>query len=556
MPKVVRKRKTTASTDQISMVFDIEMVDALIKYVRCDQVSQPQVSALYKLLQQLDFSQYNYNQDILDRLNLLKVTCKGICEDNIKDNSILYTFLRDNLENADMILNQVNFEKNQLRDSECNLMNKSINERLQYIYIYQVKDDIVRSLNDFDVTGFSSFYDVVNTLKAKLSNLMIKLQNVSAPDELIRSFNFTDDQYIELLSKIVDKAKRPSTVLMTGIRQLNAILSPGFQSGRLYTFLGGTGRFKSGTLWNIADQLRQFNPQIKPVENGMRKCILFITMENTIYETILRLFDMYNDSSKDIKEMSVEEVAKILRENGKFIFTKEDGIDIELRYYGDLEINSGDIANLIRELRDRGKHVIALILDYILKLNSIKEHYGDERLRISHCGRELKNLAQVFDIPVITAMQINREGNSILESSMQENKEDIGRFIGSSYVGQCWDLIQESDFVCFINLEMQRSTGKWFLSFKRTKIRGKKDPLAADYFNHPFVNNNGIRLEPDVMKPEPVSIISLASDLVSIDESDNGTSARNRPSVTPMRSHDKRPTSFHEIDMEGLIKAS
>ena len=70
MPKVVRKRKTTASTDQISMVFDIEMVDALIKYVRCDQVSQPQVSALYKLLQQLDFSQYNYNQDILDRLNL------------------------------------------------------------------------------------------------------------------------------------------------------------------------------------------------------------------------------------------------------------------------------------------------------------------------------------------------------------------------------------------------------------------------------------------------------------------------------------------------------
>ena len=201
---------------------------------------------------------------------------------------------------------------------------------------------------------------------------------------------------------------------------------------------------------------------------------------------------MYNDSNKDIKECEVEEVAQILREKGHFNFTDDEGIDIEMRYYSDLEICTSNIYTLIQELADMGKQVIAVVLDYILKLNSNKENYGDERLRISYAGRELKALAQQFDIPVITAMQINREGNSILESSMQENKEDIGRFIGSSYVGQCWDLIQESDFVCFINLEMQKSTGKWFLSFKRTKIRGKKDPLAVDYIK--IVNINSLEL--------------------------------------------------------------
>lgn len=553
MPKMIKKRRDVEDK-LIKITFDIDMLNALIKYIRCEYVSQAQVNALYKLIKQLDFNQYVYNQDILNRLQLIKTTCQAICDEHIVDDSILMTYIREHLEDADEILGQVNFERNQITDSECKVMADAVNERLQCIYIFQEKNQIIEELNKFDEIGFTSYYDVINSLKSRLSNLMIKLQSVSAPDELIRSFNFSGEQYMDLLNRIVNKAKKPSTVLMTGIRQLNAILSPGFQSGRLYTFLGGTGRFKSGTLWNITDQIRQFNPQIIPVENGMRKVILFITMENTIYETIIRLFDMYNDTGKDIKEFEVEEVAQILREKGHFEFSSDNGIDIEMRYYSDLEIATSNIYTLIQELADCGKKVIAVVLDYILKINSAKEHYGDERLRISYAGRELKALAQYFDIPVITAMQINREGNSILEASMQENKEDIGRFIGNAYVGQCWDLIQESDFVCFVNLEMKQSTGVWYLSFKRTKIRGKKDPMAVDYFNHPFVNNNGIRLEPDVNKPEPVSIISLASDLVSVDDSKLENSARVRPKVIAINK--AKNNVIKEVQLDGLLKSS
>lgn len=559
MPKMIKKRKNI-DDQTIKIVFDVDMVEALIKYMRCDCVTSPQKLAVFKLLEILDFKQYQYNQDILDRLNLLKVLSQGICEERINDENILKSYIREKLEDADIIIASVNFEKNQITDSECKMMNKFINERLQYVYIYQVKDEIIKELNVFDNIGFTSYYDVVNTLKDKLSQLMVKLQNIAAPDEMIRQFNFSGDQFNDLLRLVVNKSKKPQTVLMTGIRQLNAILGPGFQSGRLYTFLGGTGRFKSGTLWNITDQLRLFNPHIKPVENGMRKVLLFVTLENTIYETIVRLFDMYNTTGKEINEMEVEEVAKILREEGKFKFSGDTGIDIEMRYYSDLEIATSNLYTLIQELADQGKQVIALILDYILKLNSDKEHHGDERTRISYAGRELRALAQYFDIPVITAMQVNREGNSILEATMQDNKEDIGRFIGNSYVGQCWDLIQESDWVCAINLEMQRSTGKWFLSFKRTKMRGKQDPTAMEYFNHPFVNNNGIRLEPDVNKPEPISVISLASNLVSIDDTTPNIvgSARKRPNVSDPKKRNKKKKSVENInvEIEDLLAAS
>jgi hypothetical protein len=552
MPKIAKRQDSVG----IKMTFDVPMLNALIKYIRCEYISQASLLNLFRLLKQLNLENYNYNPDIKDRLELLTVACEALLDNEIKDESVLLTYICQKKPDLKDLVMEVGLTKNQLPNSDCKYISDAINERLQYIYIYDVKDDIIVSLEKFGESGFTSYYDIINVLKSKLSNLMVKLNDVGAPDSLIRSLSFSGDDYNDIIRKIVLKAKTPSTVLMTGMRQLNAILSPGFQSGRMYLFLGGTGKFKSGTLWNIVDQLRQYNPQITPVEDGLRKTLLFVTMENTIYETILRLFDMYNDTGKEIIEFTPDEVIQILREKGNFKFTDSEGIDIEMRYYSDLEIATSHLYTLINELANAGKKVIALVLDYILKIDSTKEHYGDERVRLSYAGRELKALAQFYDIPVITAMQINREGNGILDAAMQENKEDIGRFIGASFVGQCWDLIQESDWVCFVNLEMQKSTGKWFLSFKRLKIRGKKDPLAVDYFNHPFVNNNGIRLEPDVTKERCVSIMSIASDLVSIDDAKESTHLRPKIGSSSNDNRVGNKSVLQSIDLSGLAKVA
>lgn len=561
---MIKPRKSIEDAQKVTIVFDVDMLDTLVKFLRCDSATYVQKNAVYKLMGSVKSESYEYNQDIKDRVDFLKALSTAICEEHLSDDSSILTYCKERFSGSDMILKNIDFEKNKLTEREINMVYKNVSERLQLFYVYQAKDEIINGLQSLDNVGFTSYHDDLMKMKEVLSKLMIQLQNISAPDELIKQFNFSGDQTRELLAQILERSKRPSVTLLTGIRQLNAILSPGFQSGRLYMLLGGTGKFKSGTLLNITDQIRQFNPQILPVENGMRKVLLFITMENTIYETIIRLVDMYNPGTKEINEMNLDELVALLREQGHFEFTSDSGIDIEMRYYSDLEIATSNIYTIIQELRDQGKQVISVILDYILKIDSAKEHYGDERLRLSYVGRELKALAQYFDIPVITAMQINREGNGILEAGMQENKEDVGRFIGTHFVGQCWDLIQESDWVCFVNLEQQRSSGKTFLTFKRLKIRGKKDPLAVDYFNHPFVNNNGIRLEPDVDKPEPISVISLASDLVNVDdnklEKPEG-SARNRPTVnhgkvnTP-ESESNKKNLLASIPLEGLLKSS
>lgn len=515
MPRV---KKRNDNLDKISMKFDVPMLNTLIKYMLCQNVSSMQLSNVNNLIKQIDSSEFGYSPDIQLRFNVLKLMCEAIVENNLHDTNLIISYITSKDVDSEAVLTDVELGLDQLNESECRYVANAINERLQYIYVFKVKDQMIDIFERIDQGGFNSYYDSMNELKQLTGQLIVKLRSVDASDGLIRSFNFSDTDYAQMMDAIVKKAKRPSAVLQTGIRQLNAILSPGFQSGRLYTILGGTGKFKSGTLLNIADHIRRFNPQVQPFENGLRKTILFVTCENSIEETIARIYDMYSDVNDELTMKTTDEVISTLRDEGNFKFTDSDGIDIQFEYRANLEINTADLYSIIQDLTDQGKKVIAVVLDYISRIQSVTDNNGDERLRLSYAAKELKSLAQYFEIPVITAMQLNRDGNSIIDAAMRDNKQDVAQFVGSSSVGNSWSIIEESDWVCLINPEVQKSTGKLFLTFKRLKIRGKKDPFALDYFNHPFTNDKAIRLIPDIDLPKSLSIMSLASDLRTMDE--------------------------------------
>lgn len=535
MPKIQKRtEKQKARNGQIHINFDITMLNALIKYTRCiGWVKRPQLDALLKLLRKLDLNTYNYDEDMQLRIKLIIAICSGTIEENISDPDVLEMYVKEQVPDGIEILMNVGLEVNKLNKSECDTIERAISERLQYSYLYSFKENLSAMYEEIEKPGFHSYAEAVNTLKTSLTNLMASLEMCGASDDMIKEFSFSGYLYNTMMDKIVARAKKESTILKTGMRCMNAMLSPGFEGSRLYVYLGGTGKGKSGVLLNIADQIRLFNPQIIPVESGIRKTVVFITMENTINETIERLFDMYNDTGIAMKYLDPEEVKRILREKGRFSFDDENGIDIDILYYADLEIATSDLYNLWYRLRDMGKEPIALVLDYILKIDSARDNNNDERLRLTYSAKELKSFAQVFDIPVITAMQFNREGNSIIDAATRDEKEGILNFVGPALIGTAWGLVQEADWVGSLNLERRRSTNTNHMSFKLYKIRGKKDDMMIDYFNHPFIGNS-LRLMPDVDKEKTVSMILNASDLESVDEEKEngyGNSAQKRPKL-------------------------
>ena len=537
----IKKRNSTPN--KIKVKFDVPLLNSLIKYIRCEYVSQSSLSQLRKFMRFIDIDSYEYEEAIYPRLKTLDILTKAIIDDGIRDESLLRSYLEDQYPTGIQIIEQIGFDRNQLSSTECDYIANAIRIRVQTIAINLKKAELLETLDKLDANSFKPAYaELVEQVRRQMTELIGELQQNDSDQGLMKEFAFSMADAAALIDKIVKKAKRPASILQTGIRQLNSILSPGFQSGRMYCFLGGSGKFKSGTLLNIAEQIRRFNPQIPAYENGLRKCILFITLENSIEETVERIYDMYCETNGNMRDDDTQQVIDALRKNGGYEFTATSGIDIFMKYAGNLEINTGEIHVYIKELREKGYMPICIILDYIKRIDSVHNSNGDERVRMSFVAKELKSIAQYYEIPMITAMQLNREGNSIIDAAMRESKQDVARFVGSSSIGNAWDIIEDSDWVCLINPEIQISTGMKFLTFKRLKIRGKSETTEngatpIDYFNHPFEIDRGIRLQSDVDKEHSVSVMSLATDLESIEDRENDFKElpKKRPSLDDIK---------------------
>lgn len=65
-------------------------------------------------------------------------------------------------------------------------------------------------------------------------------------------------------------------------------------------------------------------------------------------------------------------------------------------------------------------------------------------------------------------------------------------------------------------MEKRRDTGRYYLTFKRIKIR-YKELTDLTYFNHPFAMDTKIRLEDDIHLDKPLSESSLSTDFDGVD---------------------------------------
>lgn len=532
------REKQDNKSEKMDLQLTIEMVDLLLEYAISNKPSRNHQANLKQLLDVIDMEVYKSNYEVKDRLYLIRSILDLKLNEEITKLALLKEQCKQNNPDLVDLINNTTWSNSSLQPSDLKIINKWIEEHMQFYYFYVEMPAIVDIWESCLKQGFNMNLDALNEVNNRMNRLIVKMKNTEISTGILRQFNFAAPNVAELIKFTVEKAQKPSAILQTGIRSLNAILGPGFRGGKLYTILGMSGKFKSGTLLNLADQITKFNPSLEKLTNNKRNTLLFITMENSIEETVERLYGMYADETDNYMNSTPEQVLETLRTKGKFIISDEtaDGIAIEIRYYANMEINTADLYRIIEDMENNNQHVIGLILDYIKRIDSVYQHHGDETQRVTYVAKELKTLALTYDIPVITAQQINRMGNATVDAAMRDGKQDLIRFVGNSDIGGAWSVIEESDWVAIINLEKHAKTGKLYLTIKRTKNRsGKSDVSMMDYFNHPFTNDRSLKLMTDVDKDESVSILSLSSDLKSVDLSEEKSDAQSRPTIDNIR---------------------
>lgn len=479
-------------------------------YSDTSKVSKMDLSNLYKLLKMTDERSYEFDVSMYARLELAKKILEARIEKGLYsfDAIMSYCNIENDVENNKLI-NNINSFTN-LTESEIKYITRAVTDRLQYAFILLYKEIILNEFLKIDTGEFTSYKEVVAEVKDQCAQLLNDIRKADAAT-MKKSFSLKEGIFEELVTSAVSSITDPGTALVTGVQMLNDMLSPGYMPGRLYIWLGISGSFKSLMLLMSCYWIKKYNK----IETTKTPTVLYITTENSIDESIIRLFNM-STTCGDIRQYLPEEVAGMMRDSGGL--TLDDGdTDIVMQYYNNFEISTGDIYNIVDDLEDNNREVIAVVVDYIKRIRSISPTI-DERIRLANVSNELKDLSVNLKIPVITAQQINRAGNMALDNASETGKEDLARFLGRGNIAQCWDIIENSDWCGILNIEVEKSSNIKYLTVKEIKKR-YKSMTNITYFNQPFVDVDSIQMVEDVGWSTPAGKISLATNLNIVDNS-------------------------------------
>jgi replicative DNA helicase len=155
-----------------------------------------------------------------------------------------------------------------------------------------------------------------------------------------------------------------------------------------------------------------FSGNMPTIDSEPERLFLYVTLENYVYETWMRLYSCLTRKTKSemlpgFRNGSISP-KEIQREIGKILEPYNCSIQVE--YFPSNTISPVNIAALMRKYGRNPsiRAVKAVYLDYLdlLQPDEKNEFY---RLDLGAITSRLKTIAASFEIPIITATQLNRE---------------------------------------------------------------------------------------------------------------------------------------------------
>jgi RecA/RadA recombinase len=357
-------------------------------------------------------------------------------------------------------------------------------------------DNIMDICTRFKTTDFQNRANIVNEFKGMLDVLRADIRRCESDDSIVNmEFSLRDGKFENVITDTYNIITNPSRRLITGIQALNEMLGGGFESSRFYLIMGTSGVGKSLTLLNLIYQMKKNNTHVKPKDPTKIPCIVLLTMENTIVETITRLFDLAIEGSIGMENYTCEDVIRLLRTEGQLVLNDTSPIDIYIKYKPNKSVDTSYLYTLYDDLEDQGYEMICLVQDHLKRIRSIYRNQ-DTRLELGDVVNEMKAFAAEKDIPVLSNSHLNREATRVSEEMTRKGTADIAKSLGQANAGESMLIVDNSDFIVMIGLDAD-SEGNRYMGFHRVKMRGK--PIVdRPYFAQPFVPGSKIRLVEDI----------------------------------------------------------
>ena len=380
-----------------------------------------------------------------------------------------------------------------------------LSDYVKYYKILKVKNSFIKSMDILEDDDETNIKDQVETMY-KISVDIVNAYNSVNVTETSHSFDTSDREAMRNVMAEANDTRNPDKVIITGVRMLNALLSPGYLSGCLYIYQGLPGNYKSGILLKSHVDTLRYNGHIKEAINGKTPISMYISMENTMSQTVLRLWSLLFPSA-DISSYTIEEQCEMIEKE----LTK-NGMRSVILYYGYREKSPGDIANIIRSYNDENNEVVILNLDYIKRLKPTRTDVAatsSEKSELNAILNEIKSMICVpFGIPVVTGHQLNRAGAAAVDQMIQQggyNRSDEA--LGRSNTGTAWEVVEVADWMSLINIENDGENKVLMIKVgKQRDISSPDTDVSVVAIRHPFLSPQSFALRDDIMETCSISV--------------------------------------------------
>ena len=488
---IAKRRTSTQKEAKINI--DLPTLNILTRYILQNPrlLRMEHLVNVRRLLNLLDYSMYENDPEKMKRINFLRKAVEARLDFGLTDMELILNHINGGIDfKVDFLdYNNLVLDKNNIQ-----YCHRIVEELLKYSFFYNEANNIQELLTEFKSADISKKTDIILKIEPMLDRIKNEFRKAHVEDNLNDvTFSLEDGTFETAVTDTYNMVTNPSRRLFTGMQGLNEMIGGGFESGRVYMFLGVAGVGKSLTLLNLINQIKRYNVNIKPKDPTKTPCIVLLTMENTVVETITRMFDMVVDNSHGMANYELNEVIYKMREEGGMKITTSSPLDIVIRYKPNRSISTDYLYTLYDNLVDMGKEPVCFIQDHIKRIRSIDGNQ-DLRLELGDIVNEFKVFAAEKDIPVITVSHLNREATRILEEASRKGNQDSGKLIGKSNTGESLLMIDNLDCGITIARDYDRD-GLMYMTFHRIKMRDKGS--TREYIAQPFYPDNGIRLIED-----------------------------------------------------------
>ena len=494
--KYRRNTKISPDTGKIDINFDIVTLNLLYSYVTCNNrsIRRSNITNLHNLLNLINMDQYAGDQE---RLRVVDCIKKGID-----------ARLNHNLTDGDMILHHIsggiacsreNINR-ELSNHEIDWVNKTVSAIIKDSIIYNDVDRGLALFTKFKATDFADRGPIVAEIEELVKSMQNKFRKAKAEETSEAMFSLTGDNFVNMMQDTYDNATSESNVLRFGCQGLNYLTGGGLHSERVYMILGLPGEGKSTTLLDMAIQIKKYNADYVCKDPTKKPCVVLLVMENSVKESVERLFNMCVGESIG-KCANVDEAIKKLKEAGELNVNGNDPVDLIIKYKPNLSVDTSYMYELTEDLEDCGYEVIAFFQDYLKRIRSVEGTFsGELRLQLGATVNEMKTFATLKGIPVVTASQLNREAIKNVDDGRAKNRLDIVSLIGRNNIGESNLILENADWVCVIAPEFDKNDVR-NLGMQRIKSRYR---IGGDYncVFLPYIKGT-IKFEEDLYDTNP-----------------------------------------------------